>query len=278
MLGKDGCTENVRTFALMIKLGLGIPASEGSRVDFFKQVFVEMGDEQDVLSGLSTFASHIQNLDIIIKKCDSSSLILIDEIGTGTEPNQGSALAQAVLEAMLEKQSKIVFTTHYLKLKYLTQVDSRFLIGATSFEKNIPTYKVIWGKMGESFALSLAEKMGMSSKVIERAKALLDKNDVTVSNILEDLEEKRIGMEEKMTHLRILEESILQQQKNLEIEQNKLKQAHLQWEREGELNFNKNFRGSMFKHKNSSSIYKTRKRNDRITTTALRNRGIGRTK
>ena len=90
-----------------------------------------MGDERDVMAGLSTFASHIKNLNEIIQQCDTSSLILLDEIGTDG-PNQGSALAQAILEAMLDNKSKIVFTTHYLKLKYLTQVDSRFMIGATS--------------------------------------------------------------------------------------------------------------------------------------------------
>ena len=241
--GKTVALKTYGLFALMIKLGLGVPADEGSRVDFFEQVFVEMGDEQDVLSGLSTFASHIRNLDVIIQNCNSSSLILIDEIGTGTEPNQGSALAQAVLEAMLDKQSKIVFTTHYLKLKYLTQVDSRFVIGATSFEKHLPTYKVVWGKMGESFALSLAAKMGMSAKVIERAQSLLDRNEFAISHILEDVEQKQIFIEEKTMALQEREEFLRQKEVSLEEERNQWKERKSIWEREERLVLHRELQG-----------------------------------
>jgi DNA mismatch repair protein MutS2 len=233
--GKTVALKTYGLFAFMVKLGLGIPAEPQSRVDFFEQIFVEMGDEQDVMAGLSTFASHIKNLNDIVTECDSSSLILLDEIGTGTEPNQGSALAQAILEAMLERKSKIVFTTHYLKLKYLTQVDSRFMIGATSFVNDFPTYKMVWGKMGASFALSLAQKMGMSKDVIQRAKSLMEENELELSKILEELEVKRINLEERNRNVEMMKEELSFQLQQLEKEQNMFYREKETWEREERL-------------------------------------------
>ena len=159
--------------ALMARDGIPVPAQEeGARVDFFGPVLADIGDIQSVDGDLSTFSGHMLVCREVLASSGRNALVLMDEPGSGTDPSQGVAIAQALLESLLESGSRVAITTHFLELKQLAASDDRFSVGGMQFVNGRPTYKLQPGVVGESFALAVAERLKLPEKVLSRATEL----------------------------------------------------------------------------------------------------------
>ncbi len=147
------------------------PAAEGTELAVFDEIFVDIGDQQTIENALSTFSGHMQNIAEMLRKVSRNTLVLLDEIGSGTEPNEGAALAVAIMEAMYEQGAFIVATTHYGEIKKFANDHEDFIPAAMAFDKEAlkPKYLLQVGETGESQALWIAQKMNMSQTLIEQA-------------------------------------------------------------------------------------------------------------
>ena len=164
---------------LAVQSGFHIAAKEGTEMAVFNKMFVDIGDNQSVENALSTFSSHVKNLAQIIKDSGKSTLLLFDEIGSGTEPNEGAALAIAILEELYHKGCITIATTHYGEIKNFSKEHPDFENAAMEFEKDTlePLYKLSIGKCGDSNALYISKKMGISDAIIERTKQYIEKKN-----------------------------------------------------------------------------------------------------
>lgn len=174
--GKTIILKTAGLFALMAKHAIPVPARDGARVDIFN-VMADIGDMQTVSGDLSTFSGHLVVCREMLQKASNHqghSLALLDEVGTGTDPAQGAALAQAILEDLISGEVRVMVTTHYQRIKELAAEDNRFRIAAMEFVDNKPTYRLRLGSVGESFALEAAERMSLPPRVLSRANNLLD--------------------------------------------------------------------------------------------------------
>ena len=174
--GKTIVLKTIGLLTLAIQSGFHIEAKEGTEFSVFKKLFVDIGDNQSVENALSTFSSHVKNLAEIIRESTKSTLLLFDEIGSGTEPNEGSALAIAILEELYHKGSITISTTHYGEIKNFSKEHPDFENAAMEFEKETlePLYKLSIGKVGDSNALYISKKMGLYDSIIDRARKYMD--------------------------------------------------------------------------------------------------------
>lgn len=174
--GKTVVLKSIGLLTLAIQSGFHIGAAEGTELSIFNNVFVDIGDNQSVENALSTFSSHVKNLAEIIRKSSKSTLLLFDEIGSGTEPNEGSALAIAILEELYHKGCITIATTHYGEIKNFSQEHPDFENAAMEFKKETlePLYKLSIGKVGDSNALYIAKKMGIYDSIINKAREYID--------------------------------------------------------------------------------------------------------
>ncbi|MBU5299517.1 endonuclease MutS2 [Clostridium sporogenes] len=185
--GKTIVLKTIGLLTLAIQSGFHIEAKEGTEFSVFKKLFVDIGDNQSVENALSTFSSHVKNLAEIIKESAKSTLLLFDEIGSGTEPNEGSALAIAILEELYHKGSITISTTHYGEIKNFSKEHPDFENAAMEFEKETlePLYKLSIGKVGDSNALYISKKMGLYDSIIDRARKYMDTKSYNY-NLIED--------------------------------------------------------------------------------------------
>jgi DNA mismatch repair protein MutS2 len=202
--GKTVTLKAVGLITLMALSGLLVPAEEAT-IGIFSNIFTDINDEQSIEDSISTFASHIQRIRNILQHADSPSLVLIDELGTGTDPEEGVALAQAVLEELLEKKAIIVITTHLNKLKLFAAEHPLCENAAMRFDQKnlIPTYHLGIGFPGNSYALDIAIGQNLSEKVIRRAHSLLDEESRQLSQILKQVEQQRVELSQKITEYEI---------------------------------------------------------------------------
>jgi len=172
-------------------------AAEGARVDLFDEVLAHIGDEQDLRENLSTFSAHMANLADITHRASDRSLVVLDEIGVGTDPGEGAALAQAVLETLAEHGARVIATTHYNLLKEMAEVDTRFANASVEFDSETlePTYRLRMGLPGASAATSIAARMGLDPQVIARANELLNREDRQLDRVLAELSVSRSALE-----------------------------------------------------------------------------------
>ena len=188
--GKTVSLKTVGLLTLMTMCGLMIPADDGSVITVFKNVLVDIGDEQSIEQSLSTFSSHMNRVAEIIRKSDEQSLVLLDELGSGTDPVEGSALAISIIENLKNKGTKLMVTTHYQDIK-LYALDTENVENA-SCEFDIatlrPTYKLIVGSPGKSNAFAISSKLGIPDDIIEYAKSLVSEDNKRFENIFENLE------------------------------------------------------------------------------------------
>lgn len=170
--GKTVALKTTGLVTLMAMSGLFVPADENTTVAYFKKIFCDIGDEQSIEQNLSTFSSHITNLRDILAQCDSNTLVLVDEVGAGTEPNEGAALALAITEFLRNSGAKCVITTHYSQLKEYSLATERIENASMEFDINTfsPTYRLVVGVPGSSNALAIAKKLGLQSEIIDYAK------------------------------------------------------------------------------------------------------------
>lgn len=185
--GKTIVLKTIGLLTLAIQSGFHIEAKEGTEFSVFKKLFVDIGDNQSVENALSTFSSHVKNLAEIIRESTKSTLLLFDEIGSGTEPNEGSALAIAILEELYHKGSITISTTHYGEIKNFSKEHPDFENAAMEFEKETlePLYKLSIGKVGDSNALYISKKMGLYDSIIDRVRKYMDTKSYNY-NLIED--------------------------------------------------------------------------------------------
>ena len=173
--GKTVVLKTVGLFTLMAMFGLQVPAQEGTELAIFDELFVDIGDQQNLENALSTFSGHMQNIAEILKRVNRNTLVLLDEIGSGTEPNEGAALAVAIMETMYEQGALLVATTHYGEIKKFAKEHEDFIPAAMAFDRDAlqPKYLLQVGETGDSQALWIAKKMKMSSKLIDQAQTYI---------------------------------------------------------------------------------------------------------
>ncbi|MDF2877611.1 MAG: mismatch repair protein MutS domain protein [Clostridia bacterium] len=173
--GKTIVLKTIGLLTLAMQSGLHVPVEEGTELSVFERVFVDIGDDQSLENALSTFSSHVKNLAAVINQTNKSTLLLFDEIGSGTEPNEGAALAIAILEEVYQKGAITLATTHYGEIKNFSASHPDFENAAMQFDSDTlePLYKLITGKAGESNALWISKRMGIQENVLKRAKAYL---------------------------------------------------------------------------------------------------------
>lgn len=195
--GKTVTLKLVGLFVLMSLSGIFIPASEGSAVSVFENVFCNIGDEQSIENSLSTFSSHIKNVKYIIDNANESSLVLIDEIGAGTDPEEGACLAESFLDRLLSLGSYGVITTHYSSLKEYAFISNDIINASMDFDSETfsPLYKINIGTPGNSNAIAISERLGVDKDIILKAKSLLSKEKVALDKVLTEAEKSRIETE-----------------------------------------------------------------------------------
>lgn len=191
--GKTVSLKTVGLLVLMAQSGLHIPAQSGSELPFFKSVYADIGDEQSIEQSLSTFSGHITNIIRILKQIDNRSLVIFDELGSGTDPQEGAAIARAILTHLLEVGVMTLVATHYPELKTFAHSTEGVVNASLEFDiKTLrPTYKLTIGLPGRSNALAIAQKLGLPQSIIESAKAEINPLDLRADKLLDDIRKER---------------------------------------------------------------------------------------
>ncbi|HEY2772981.1 MAG TPA: Smr/MutS family protein [Candidatus Binatia bacterium] len=189
--GKTIAMKTIGLCALLVRAGCFVPARDGSRVDVFDPVLADIGDMQTVHEGLSSFSAHLSTLAAMLEAAGPGSLLLLDEIASGTDPAQGGALARAVIERLADVGARIVATTHYTQVKTMHSGDARIQVSALEYRDAKPTYRVVPGEVGESHALAAAARLGLDPSLLERARELMDQGERATLEALEALAEER---------------------------------------------------------------------------------------
>src|SRR5574344_1331644 len=217
----------------MTKLGLPISAAQNSGIGFFRKIYVDIGDSQSIENNLSTFSAHISILSVLLKYISSKDLVVIDELGNGTDPKEGEALSMAVVEFLLNRKCLTMITSHYTLLKQFGLTNKNVLSASFIFdEKNIePTFRIIYDVSGKSYGFAIAKKYGLNDSIVDRAQAIYNQNyidnDDRKLQLLEDKErtihEKNIQLEDKRKELNSLSADLSKKQKTLDDREAKLK-------------------------------------------------------
>jgi len=177
----------------MAQSGLHIPAQSGSALSIFRNIYADIGDEQSIEQSLSTFSGHITNIVRILRRMDSFSLVLLDELGAGTDPQEGSALARAILGYLVEKRVTTLIATHYPELKAYAHATPGVVNASMEFDLRSlkPTYRLTIGLPGRSNALAIAERLGLPSEILEAARGMINPTDLRADDLLDEIHRQR---------------------------------------------------------------------------------------
>lgn len=209
--GKTVALKTIGLLAILSRTGLHIPCGDGTEIGLFDDVFADIGDEQSIEMNLSTFSSHMGNIVRILEKAGSKSLVLLDEVGAGTDPAEGGALARSIIEELLERDAMVIATTHQSDLKVLAHEHEHLENASMEFDevKMMPTYRLIEGIPGASHAFEIANRIGLPERILERAKKYVG--------------DDRVKLEEISCHLAQRIRSLDQERENIEIEKRKVR-------------------------------------------------------
>jgi DNA mismatch repair protein MutS2 len=209
--GKSVCLKTVGLLQYMLQCGLTIPVAEGTETGIFKNILIDIGDEQSIDNDLSTYSSHLINMKYFVKNGDDKTLILIDEFGTGTEPMLGGSIAEAILGELNRKKVFGVITTHYTNLKHFASLTDGVINGAMAFDNHLmqPLFQLTIGKPGSSFAFEIARKIGLPEEILEEAAGKAGVKNINYDRHLKDIARDKRYWETKR-------QSIRQQEKRLE--------------------------------------------------------------
>ncbi len=204
--GKTVMLKTIGLCALFAMYGLHIPASPDSEIGIFSNIMADIGDDQNLSQSLSTFSGQLTIINNILKRADSRTLVIIDEIIVGTNPRQGAALSQAILEEMINTGSRIIVSTHYTELKELPANDRRFQNASVTFNLDTlkPTYELRIGIPGISYAVEIARNYGIAEKILERAKTLVDSRESSVESLIEKVQRYEEEILEEREKVRLL--------------------------------------------------------------------------
>ncbi len=202
--GKSVCLKTVAMLQYMLQCGLPVPMSEASQMGFFKQLLIDIGDEQSIEDDLSTYSSHLRNMKHFVRYADAQTLLLIDEFGTGTEPMIGGAIAEAVLSQLNEQHAFGVITTHYGNLKHLAERTDGIVNGAMLYDRGQlkPLFQLSIGQAGSSFAVEIARQIGLPETIIQRATDIVGEEHIDYDKQLQDIARDKRYWENKRQNIR----------------------------------------------------------------------------
>ncbi|MCK5812498.1 MAG: endonuclease MutS2 [Clostridiales bacterium] len=229
--GKTVSLKTVGIITLLAQTGIPVPAKEGTQVTIFTKIFADIGDEQSIEQSLSTFSSHMTNIINILKNVDENSLVLLDELGAGTDPTEGAALALSIIEYLQDKKCTTIATTHYNDIKIYASVNDGIENASCEFDVKTlsPTFKLLIGIPGKSNALYISRRLGLNHNVIENAKKFINNENTDYENVILSLEKSRQKIEKeaiksvsKRKEIEQLENSLQKKLREIEHEKSKV--------------------------------------------------------
>jgi len=224
--GKTVTLKTVGILTLMAQCGLHIPAAHGSEIAIFKKIFCDIGDEQSIEQNLSTFSSHMKYIVQILREANSDSLVLLDELGAGTDPTEGAALGMAVLDFLRKKETKVIATTHHDSLKTYAYLTKGVCNARVEFDEETlkPTFQVSIGLPGKSCAFIVARKLGLAQEVVLQAQSFLSEEKIKTDNLIEKIEQDKKLIEQEKKLVEASKEESIEIKDKLEKELNKIEE------------------------------------------------------
>jgi DNA mismatch repair protein MutS2 len=213
--GKTVTLKLIGLFALMAQSGLFLPAQAGTKLPVFPAVYADIGDEQSIEQSLSTFSAHMHNIIFILRRAEKGALVLLDELGAGTDPEEGTALALAMLSELYEKDTHVFATTHYGEIKAYAMAQDGFENASMEFDANSlrPTFRLIMGSVGASNAFLISKRLGLKNHVIEKAERFMKEERLEFNALLLEAERTRRTAETRLDEIRKKEEEVKEAQK-----------------------------------------------------------------
>ncbi len=233
--GKTVCLKTIGLLALMHQFGMELPVDEGSTPPVFDGIFADIGDEQSLEQSLSTFSGHMRTIASIIESSSSQSLVLLDELGAGTDPEEGSALSMAMLDEFISKGSKVIVTTHHSILKNYGYTQRGVTNASVEFDDTTlsPTYKILLGLPGESHAFDIAIRNGIPSRIVDASRKYLNEERTDVARLIHELSQKQKELLQKEAQYGTMEEELLAEQERIKHKSRDLKTKEIELREKG---------------------------------------------